>query len=38
MAVVEELIRVEADGTISFGNHRLAEKAKLVALSMQEIS
>ena len=29
MAVVEELIRVEADGTISFGNHRLAEKAKL---------
>ena len=31
MAVVEELIRVEADGTISFGNHRLAEKAKLDA-------
>ena len=29
MAVVEELIRVEAGGTISFGNHRLAEKAKL---------
>ncbi len=29
MAVVEELIRVEEDGTISFGNHRLAEKAKL---------
>lgn len=29
MAVVEELLRVEADGTISFGNHKLAEKAKL---------
>ena len=28
MAVVEELIRSEADGTISFGNHLLAEKAK----------
>lgn len=28
MAVVEELIRTEADGTISFGNHLLAEKAK----------
>ena len=25
MAVVEELIRVEADGTISFGNHRQAK-------------
>lgn len=29
MAVVEELIRSEADGTISFGNHKLAKKAKL---------
>ena len=29
MAVVEELIRAEADGSISFGNHTLAEKAKL---------
>lgn len=29
MAVVEELIRSEADGTISFGNYKLAEKAKL---------
>lgn len=28
MAVVEELIRSEADGGISFGNHTLAEKAK----------
>lgn len=29
MAVVEELLRVEGDGTISFGNHMLAAKAKL---------
>ena len=29
MAAVNELIRVEADGSISFGNHTLAEKAKL---------
>ena len=29
MAVVEELIRPEADGAISFGNHKLTTKAKL---------
>ena len=29
MAVVKELIRQEADGSISFGNHTLAEKAKV---------
>ena len=29
MAVVEELLRAENDRTISFGNHRLAAKAKL---------
>ncbi len=29
MAVVEELLRAEAGGAISFGNHRLAQKAKL---------
>ena len=29
MAVVEELLREESDGTISFGNHELAEKKKL---------
>lgn len=29
MAVVGELLRSEADGTISFGNHKLAEKAKV---------
>lgn len=29
MAVVEELLRSEADGTISFGNHVLKDKAKL---------
>lgn len=29
MAVVEELLRAESDRTISFGNHKLASKAKL---------
>ena len=29
MAVVEELLRREADGSISFGNHRLVAKAKV---------
>lgn len=29
MAVVKELLRSEADGTISFGDHTLEEKAKL---------
>lgn len=29
MAAVEELLRAESDGTISFGNHALAAKAKL---------
>lgn len=29
MAVVEELIKSEANGSISFGNHSLAQKAKL---------
>lgn len=29
MAVVEQLIRLEEDGTISFGNHELSEKAKV---------
>ncbi len=29
MAVVSELIRTEADGTISFGDYTLSEKAKL---------
>ncbi len=29
MAVVEQLLRSEADGAISFGNHSLAHKAKL---------
>ena len=29
MAVVEELIRSEANGAISFGNHKLEKKAKL---------
>lgn len=28
MAVIEELIRTEGNGSISFGNHALAEKAK----------
>ena len=29
MSVIEEVIRSEADGTISFGNYKLAKKAKL---------
>jgi hypothetical protein len=29
MAVVEELLRSEKDGAISFGNHKLAHKAKV---------
>lgn len=29
MAVVEELLRSEAGGAISFGNHKLSSKAKL---------
>lgn len=29
MAVVEELIRKEKDGTLSFGNYELAKKSKL---------
>ena len=29
MAVVEELLRSEVDGTISFGNHTLAAKKKV---------
>lgn len=29
MAVVEELIRTEADGAVSFGNHKLTAKAKV---------
>lgn len=29
MAVVEELIRTETDGAVSFGNHKLAAKAKI---------
>lgn len=29
MAVVEELLRNEQDGTLSFGNHTLQEKAKV---------
>ena len=29
MAVVEELLRSETDGAISFGNHKLKQKAKV---------
>lgn len=29
MAVVEELLRSEADGSISFGNHKLEKKSKV---------
>lgn len=29
MAVVEQLLRVESDGTVSFGNHTLSRKQKV---------
>lgn len=29
MAVVEQLLRVESDGTVSFGNHTLSSKQKV---------
>ena len=29
MAVISELIRSEADGTLSFGDYTLAQKSKL---------
>ena len=29
MAVVEQLIKAESDGTVSFGNYKLPEKKKL---------
>lgn len=29
MAIVEQLLRSEQDGTISFGNHKLEQKAKV---------
>ena len=29
MAIIEELLRVEAEDSISFGNHKLAAKAKV---------
>ena len=37
MAVVEQLLRSEADGSISFGNHALAHKAKLLLQLLQEL-
>ncbi|MDF2877658.1 MAG: hypothetical protein K0S30_754 [Clostridia bacterium] len=30
MAVVNEIIRVENDGTLSFGNYELSEKTKVL--------
>ncbi len=35
MAAVTELLRSEADGSLSFGNHALKEKAKLDGFSYQ---
>ena len=34
MAVVEELLRSESNGNISFGNYELAQKAKLEDLNI----
>lgn len=36
MSVVGELIRIENDGAISFGNHELEEKAKVVDFPYRE--
>ena len=38
MAVVEELIRTEADGGISFGNYELDTKTKVSDFCMKAIS
>lgn len=38
MPVVEELIRTEQDGTISFGNYKLGQKSKKSDFEYQEIS
>lgn len=35
MPVIEELIRTEQDGTISFGNYKLASKSKLQGFEHQ---
>ena len=32
MAVVEQLIKAESDGTVSFGNYKLPEKKKLAVV------
>lgn len=37
MSVINELIRTEADGTISFGDYTLASKTKRTILSMVRI-
>ena len=38
MAGVKELIRAEADGSISFGDYELASKTKSRILNIREIS
>lgn len=35
MAVIEELIRLEADGSISFGNYLMEEKKKVLDFEVQ---
>lgn len=35
MAVVKEIIRVEADGTLSFGNYELKEKTKVLDFEVE---
>ena len=35
MAVVKELLRIESDGTLSFGDYTLASKAKLDGVEFQ---
>ena len=37
MPVVEELIRAEQDGTISFGNYKLGQKSKKSDFEYQNV-
>ena len=35
MAVVQEIIRIEEDGTLSFGNYELKEKTKVLDFEVE---
>ena len=38
MSVISELIRTEADGTISFGNYELSQKSKISDFEHKDVS